>query len=542
MRKKEWTKIYSIITIIVATILVVSFCVKDTSVSIDGVADQVHFIVLPDKQPSNAILIESNGHFGLIDASNPSNCDYEEFNFQKGNGTSVADYLKSAGVEHLDFVVATHSHSDHIGGIPELANSVNGKGESYINENTAYIYKEYKKTKKDEIESSDEESLEEEYVAEAGWQNAEFAEKAALAMRERKAIFLDSSKPKNEEWTKFGAQYFNSDNASNSTITFGFGNGTIKLFNLFHISDHSENANSIVLLFSCKGRTVLITGDLDLYDNAEESVMDAVSSDSPERIDVLQAGHHGFHKSTSIETLKKIRPRNVVLMNANGTEDSEWPSTSFAPFLSSTGGKIYGTLWGNKSIIYDLSNDEILTYSNKKKLKEPTPWEGNPQGWYKWYYDSDEYHWVYQDSHNNYYTGKRTIKGRLYEFDEDGLLLGWHGADGRYGFTDIDGREQDGWQELCGEKYFFENGITKTGWQELDGKKFYFDHHGCMQKGWIKVKGNWYMLDEHSGECIRNQFYDEHYLKDDGSMATNEWIGEYYYGEDGVMVKNKKRN
>ena len=34
-----------------------------------------------------------------------------------GDAALVADYLKSEGVQTLDYVVATHPHEDHVGGL-----------------------------------------------------------------------------------------------------------------------------------------------------------------------------------------------------------------------------------------------------------------------------------------------------------------------------------------------------------------------------------------------------------------------------------------
>ena len=36
---------------------------------------------------------------------------------EKDQGEVVVDYLKKENVSHLDYVVGTHPHSDHIGGM-----------------------------------------------------------------------------------------------------------------------------------------------------------------------------------------------------------------------------------------------------------------------------------------------------------------------------------------------------------------------------------------------------------------------------------------
>ena len=65
----------------------------------------VHFI---DVGQGDSILAESDGHFLLIDAG------------ENDQGDTVISYLEEAGVEALDYVIGTHPHSDHIGGLDDV--------------------------------------------------------------------------------------------------------------------------------------------------------------------------------------------------------------------------------------------------------------------------------------------------------------------------------------------------------------------------------------------------------------------------------------
>ena len=65
-----------------------------------GVA--AHFI---DVGQGDSTLIEANGHFMLVDAG------------EKDQTDTVINYLKAQGVKKLDYVIGTHPHSDHIGGL-----------------------------------------------------------------------------------------------------------------------------------------------------------------------------------------------------------------------------------------------------------------------------------------------------------------------------------------------------------------------------------------------------------------------------------------
>lgn len=66
---------------------------------------KVHFI---DVGQGDSTLIEQDGHFMLIDAG------------ERDQGEVVVSYLKKQGVKKLDYVIGTHPHSDHIGGMAEV--------------------------------------------------------------------------------------------------------------------------------------------------------------------------------------------------------------------------------------------------------------------------------------------------------------------------------------------------------------------------------------------------------------------------------------
>ena len=88
--------------------------------------EQLFAYLMPEEEPLNgswqmhvidvgnadSILITDHTHSLLIDAG------------ERGCGKEVLDYLKKEGITKLDYVIATHFHSDHIGGMADVVNGI----------------------------------------------------------------------------------------------------------------------------------------------------------------------------------------------------------------------------------------------------------------------------------------------------------------------------------------------------------------------------------------------------------------------------------
>jgi competence protein ComEC len=86
-------------------------CLNNTSAADSGSKELllVHFL---DVGQGDSILIQFAGKNVLIDGG------------EEDMGLRVVSYLKDHGVSGLDLVVATHPHSDHIGGLITVLNAV----------------------------------------------------------------------------------------------------------------------------------------------------------------------------------------------------------------------------------------------------------------------------------------------------------------------------------------------------------------------------------------------------------------------------------
>ncbi|MCL2223169.1 MAG: hypothetical protein FWC20_12350 [Oscillospiraceae bacterium] len=122
----------------------------------------------------------------------------------------------------------------------------------------------------------------------------------------------------------------------------------------------------------------------------------------------------------------------------------------------------------------------------------------------------------------------------------DGLLVDPAGlwqldANGNWRFELNAGGNVQGWAQIGGERYFFdENGIMQTSWLEDGDYWHYLRSNGTMATGWVRTGGSWFYLCSDDGimqtSWVRyNGTW--HYLRGSGAMATGwvEYSGEWYY-------------
>lgn len=99
-------RLSAVLSVVLLTLLITG-CTTDVKSNVGGSDFAVHYI---DVGQADAALVVCDGETMLIDGGN------------REDSQLIYTYLKNEDVTHLDYVVATHAHEDHVGGLPGALN------------------------------------------------------------------------------------------------------------------------------------------------------------------------------------------------------------------------------------------------------------------------------------------------------------------------------------------------------------------------------------------------------------------------------------
>ncbi len=196
---------------------------------------KVHYI---DVGQGDSELIQVNGKNILIDAG----C----------NDNKALNYLKSIGVSRLDYVLATHPHEDHIGGMTSIIN------------------------------------------------NFEIGEFYAPKVTHTTRTFENMVKALQNKGLKI--------TAPNVGETLTIGNATLQFLAPNSATYQDMNNYSIVCKLKYGNTSYLFTGDAESLSEGE-----ILAKQLDISANVLKLGHHGSHSSTSQAFLDKVNPRYAIV-------------------------------------------------------------------------------------------------------------------------------------------------------------------------------------------------------------------------------------
>lgn len=279
--------------------------------------DRIHFL---NTANSDAILIESNGRFALIDAGEGNNNPRRKTEY-KGYETEVVEYIKYVtnlknGECYLDFILGTHCHYDHVGCFHTLITDNDIKiGKAYFKEFNPMIAKDY------EIEK---------------WEIDKIYEQIIDDLNDRNIEVISDLPTESFEFGDFELQFYNTD-----TPEMFYGEG--------------ENAASIGIKVTKGNKTAFLAADITKSTGLEHHLADDIGD-----VDLLKVGHHGYFGSSSKHFLKALKPEIAIVTNQLGKvyPNVKWNLTMIAkvPF--------YATYDNNGIIASFTDNGEIILTNN----------------------------------------------------------------------------------------------------------------------------------------------------------------------------------
>ena len=197
-----------------------------------------------DVGQADSILIQTNNENMLIDAGNNS------------DGSNLVAYLKNEEINNFKYVVGTHTHEDHVGGMDDIIYNFN---------------------------------IEHFYMPDVISTTKTFED--ILDALENKQVRFETP---------------------NIDDTFNLGEATIKII---YVGKDSNNLNntSIVLKLKYKNAEFLFMGDLEK--DIEKQLLD-----KDIKADILKVGHHGSNTSSSKEFIEKVKPSISIISVGNNNK------------------------------------------------------------------------------------------------------------------------------------------------------------------------------------------------------------------------------
>lgn len=250
---------------------------------VDSKTLEVFFL---DVGEGDAALVTCDGHSMLIDGGSASESSY------------IYSYLKKHEINHLDYIVCSHPHEDHVGGLAGALNFA---------------------------------TVEKAYCSSVEYDSRAF--QSFLKYLEKQNIVL--LVPEVGE-------------------SFTLGAAVISVLGPKKSDPVNLNNESIILKIQFGNTSFLFTGDAEMPEE-----FDLISSGFDLQCNVLKVAHHGSNTSSSMGFLKKVQP-DIAVISVGKNNSYGHPSKNVLNDLQLLGSTIYRTdLNGEITCISDGSHIEV---------------------------------------------------------------------------------------------------------------------------------------------------------------------------------------
>ncbi|SJZ96117.1 MBL fold metallo-hydrolase [Selenihalanaerobacter shriftii] len=287
-----------VLSLVILIFLIAAGCNENVTASSTNVV--VHFI---DVGQADATLLQfPNDQIMLIDGGN------------NDDGKRVVNYIKRLGINKIDYLIGTHPHEDHIGGLDNII--YNFKiGKVYMPRVT---------------------------------HNTKSFEDLLLAIKDKQRKILVA---------KAGVKLINKENLKVKII------GPIK-------NDYGDLNNwSAVIQVKHGDNSFLFTGDAEA-----QAERDLIKKRDNLKVDLLKVGHHGSNTSTTQEFLEQVNPEYAII-SVGLNNNYGHPSPFILKKLKDRKISIYRT--DKQGIIIAISDGKQIKFNksaislkrNKKKTK-----------------------------------------------------------------------------------------------------------------------------------------------------------------------------
>ena len=560
-------KIEIISIFLIAFVTVLSFSLKGFDFDKIGASlapatnkDRIHFI----NAGGDAILIESQGHYGLIDAGESPAHVYKYLNNAMGKD------------KKLDFIILTHTHGDHYGGMPEVIKGVTSDNSpSYVDSSTTL----YLGGVRSLTNLSHHDTI------------------IDLCLKKGATVY-----EYDDEKTKYKVTAINTEThaMTRTKVTFSrsitLKNFTIDMMNLEYDKaevsgspDKNANRYSIIQLVThTNGKKILLTGDIE-QDDELRFVCSTKASEAGEcrtgkigsvtekkaitNIDILKMGHHAKYTSNQRDFMYLTNPKVAIVSGFPHNMVEGGFNFSALNYVSKNGGKIYVTGYDSDDYVdFNTTNSELKKkrsvivgfnsstyhfydgdYNNidsdyvQVHVEDKYPNGENKLPFWTKIYWNGKTSWLHftskdvADKKMKYTTAKTTNKENycyMFHRNSGALMYGWKQEDDYFyhfntstgvkdtvdGYTfatasttSCDGGylKQKGWFKQTSKRWFYLDSSYKviTGWKSINSNKYYFTSYKNLMaeqnSNGLMLTGIKYLADESNSDTSHYYYFSE---------------------------------